>query len=380
MSRTNEVIQYVISEIYNVIESADWLSEKDKQIALIEVDRLLSDLGVTLTQIVPVVIADAYLTSVKEARAALIKEGIQIKASKDEVINSIFKPVVSAEIKQTVNDDMVQDIKASALKHNQALEEIVNDSMLDLSAAIRTARQSATQIITSTLDDVQKEIAQGLLVGDNRRQITQRVMQSFQEDGLTSFITIDNKKLPLDFYSETVVVTKTQTARNHAHLNMFNDYGVKLAYVTGNEPTCGVCARYRGYVYSIDGTDPRFPHIDLYKLFPLHPYCKCRIAPYVEEYKSDEEIQAYIDKAKDFDPETDPRSKKRREAYEHDQKKKRIARQEMKTYAYIKSLLGNEAPKNIGVYRRMKRSNSKSYQELLDKLKVAKQELKVANN
>ena len=94
------------------------------------------------------------------------------------------------------------------------------------------------------------------------------------------------------------------------------------------------------------------------------------------DFKSESEINKYIAKGKDFNPNLDPRTKKQRESYEHDQQLKRKARQEMKTYNSIKAILGDDAPKTLGAYRRMKRSNSTGYVKMKQKLRVARQEMK----
>lgn len=55
--------------------------------------------------------------------------------------------------------------------------------------------------------------------------------------------------------------------------------------------------------------------------------------------------------------------------YDDIQRRRRTARQEMKQYDKIKSVLGDDAPKTIGAFRRMKRSNSKRYKEIQAKMR-----------
>ena len=108
---------------------------------------------------------------------------------------------------------------------------------------------------------------------------------------MTAFITKDGKHLPLDFYANTVVKTKIQTATNHAHLNRYSDLEVGYVTVTGNIPTCHECARYRDIVFSTKPGDPDFPYINLFTTFPKHPHCRCNFKPYIKKFKSDEQLQ-----------------------------------------------------------------------------------------
>ena len=108
---------------------------------------------------------------------------------------------------------------------------------------------------------------------------------------MTAFVTKDGKHLPLDFYANTVVKTKIQTATNHAHLNRYADLEVGYVTVTGNVPTCHECARYRDIVFSTKPGDPDFPYINLFTTFPKHPHCSCNFKPYIKKFKSDEQLQ-----------------------------------------------------------------------------------------
>ena len=48
----------------------------------------------------------------------------------------------------------------------------------------------------------------------------------------------------------------------------------------------------------------------------------------------------------------------------------------MKNHNSIKAILGDDAPKTLGAYRRMKRANSTGYIKMRKKLRVARQEMK----
>ena len=294
-----------------------------------------------------------------------------MEQSHEEINNLVSDDIVN--IYEDELDKAVEYLKAKGVMlstslnsqvHAFALDNILTDTMLDLSAAYRTAQKRLIDNIEETLNQVQEDIADGVMFGDTRRKTVKRVYDDFLDKGLTSFTTIDGKDLPLDFYAETVVRTKTSTASINAHANTYKEAGVNLVEVVGASDPCGDCSAYHNIVFSLDGQDDRFPHVDVQSLFPLHPNCRCNVLPYVLEYEESESIDEKIKKGKTFNPNVDKRTKKQKEQYEDIQRRRRIARQEVKQYDKIKSVLGDDAPKTIGAYRRMKRANSKRYREI----------------
>ena len=339
-------VEFLQNEILKLIQEVDLLSARDKQVMFRNIENLIQQFGTDVFEFIEPELAKVYESELNIATKELSKQGIAL----------------SNELNFQV--------------HKSALATITSDTMLDLQAALRQAFVTTVSTINQTLLEVQSDISRGILYGQNRRKIIQRVSDSFIKGGMKSFRTIDNKLLPLDFYTETVVRTKISTARTHAHVNHYLETSNDLVYVTGNLNTCGECAKYQDRVFSLTGQDTRFPQLDVRDVIPVHPNCKCMVRPFVSDFKSESEINKYIAKGKDFNPNLDPRTKKQRESYEHDQQLKRKARQEMKTYKSIKAILGDDAPKTLGAYRRMKRANSTGYVKMKQKLRVARQEMK----
>lgn len=346
LEQIKPTVEFLQNEILKLIQNVDLLSEKDKQIMFRNIENLINQFGTEVIEFVEPELAKVYENELKLATNELSKQGISL----------------SNELNSQV--------------HQSALANITSDTMMDLQAALRQAFVTTVTTINQTLKEVQSDISRGILYGQNRRKIIQRVSDSFINGGMKSFRTIDNKLLPLDFYTETVVRTKISTARTHAHVNHYLATNNDLVYVTGNLDTCSECAKYQDKVFSLTGKDTRFPQLDVRDVIPVHPNCKCSVRPFVADFKSDSEINKYVAKGKDFNPNLDPRTKKQRESYEHDQQLKRKARQEMKDYNSIKAILGDDAPKTLGAYRRMKRANSTGYVKMKKKLRIAKQEMK----
>ena len=333
------MVQYLQRQIGILIATRNILDEKEKEKMLRNINNLMEQNETEVKELVGEELANEYQEELTNAIKSLNLRGVKFSTSLDSIV------------------------------HQGALEYILQDTMLDMSAAYRTANKRLHNNIEKTLNNVKQDIADGVMYGNTRRKTVKRVYDDFLEQGLTSFTTVDGKELPLDFYAETVTRTKTSTARIQAHANTYEEAGVNLYEVVGASDPCANCGAYHNIVFSADGQDKRFPHVDVQNIFPLHPNCRCSIVPYVIDFEDQEDIDKKIEKGKGFDPTKDTRTEKQKKEYKEMQEARRKARQEMKQYDKIKSVLGDDAPKTLGGFRRMKRSNSKKYQEIQAKMR-----------
>lgn len=334
LNQVKEMVLYLQQQIALLITTRNILDEREKEKMLRNINNLMEQSESDVRELVSDDLANEYEQELTNAIKLLNSRGVKFNTSLDSVV------------------------------HKGALEYLLQDTMLDMRAAYRTANKRLVDNIETTLDNVKQDIADGVMYGNTRQKTVKRVYDDFLEKGLTSFTTVDGKELPLDFYAETVTRTKTSTARIQAHSNTYQEAGVDLYEVVGASDPCPVCGAYHNKVFSVNGSDDRFPHVDVQNIFPLHPNCRCSILPYVIEYEDEADINAKIEKSKQFDPSKDDRTADQKRKYKEMQEARRKARQEMKQYAKIKGVLGDDAPKTIGAYRRMKRSNSKRYQEI----------------
>lgn len=344
-------ITQVIEEIFQgVLSSKDLLEDKNKMSLIEAIIKALDQLGVVIEEVIPKEILTTYYSAVDEASALLEEAGVPpiggLALTAAGQVSSGFQKKI----------------------HLEAVQTLVEDTLSDFMAAIRTAKVSARANIEQALSDVKADISKGLIVGDPSKVVSKRVAQSFLKNGLTSFVTSDGKQLPLDFYARTVTKTKMRDSSTQGHTNRFFENGVSLVKVDEHKPTCHVCAKYEGMVISLTGEHRGFKSIKDkgVQLPPYHPNCEHTVRPYVIEFKSDEEIQSEKDKWKKFnqDPKKDTRSKSQQKSYEKEQTIRRKANDEKKQFMRWQSVLGAEMPSTLGGFRRMKRSNSTRFQEL----------------
>nr|WP_326035001.1 phage minor capsid protein [Staphylococcus xylosus] len=307
-----------------------------------QLNLLYKELGTTMADHLPATIINSYLKGLKQAEQLLERAGMGGIA---------------------MSTGGLQDLMQAPL-HMESISNILSDTLTDLSAAFRTAEQYGHKNLDQAIYNVRNEIANGLITGMTTKQITQRVGEKFGKRGMTAFVTKDGKHLPVDFYAKTVTRSKLQQAENHGHLNRYQERKVKHIEVTGNIPTCGQCAAYRGIVFATEPGD-KFPYVDLYRLFPLHPNCQCNFRPYVVKFKSHEDIQQALDKSRMFDPDKDTRTVNEAKKYNATQKAKAAARKKRHSFNKMQSKLGKDGPQSFKEY---KNASKKQYHEWIAKI------------
>lgn len=258
--------------------------------------------------------------------------------------------------------------------HIEALEAILDDTMMDLRAAYRTFEQNAVGSIDTAIKEVEREdgllvaaastaAIAALIVGNRVTKSKKRAKRYFRKNGLNSFVTSDGKKLPLDFYAATVIETKLSQVSVNGHVQRYKDVGADLVKVQARPGTCEHCAAHDGMVYSLSGNHSNYPKMTDDQKPPYHPNCRCGIFPVIEEYLTPLEkkiIDERIAKGVDFDPRTDAE----RELYEREQRINRRNNAEKKLFMKMKAELGPDAPTSLSAFRRMKRANTSTYQDL----------------
>lgn len=359
-------ISQVVAEIFNNVATADDLTDDKKTQALIQSIFLSLDrMGITMAEFMPLIISDSFDAGIDEATNEL-KESIDaadMNTASALAGASITVSEASAVILAAIENPLPAVQKRI---HLEAVNIIADDTLLDLQAAIRTAKQNANTTITKTLEEVKGTMARGLITGDMNKTITKEVARQFQQGGLTSFVTKDGKRLPLDFYTKAVVETKIRTAHVEGANKRYTEAGVGLVQIHENDNSCGICAKYKDMVVSLTGEHDGFKSKgdDDVKLPPYHPSCFGTVKPFVSDFKTPEEIQKEKDKWRSWKPDKDTRTKAQKEAYEKEQAIRRKANYEKKQYARWQMALGNDNFKTIGAFRRAKRTNSVKFQEI----------------
>lgn len=342
-----ETIGAMKLEIVEILYATNLTKDKDAQRTLLTIDSMFDRLDIAVEDVIPKESLHAYFNGVDEATKQLNKVGISPIGGLGASITS------GGKVRSSFNNQV----------HLNAIAEVTDNLMLDFKAAIRTAKQNTYFTLKTTLGDVKEELQKGIIRGDARTIITQKVAESFVKDGMTAFVTIDDRRLPLDFYAETVTRTNLKIAHTKGAAERYRENGMDLFTVTGNTPTCHQCAPLRGIVFTLNPNRTDYTYLDPKDII-RHPNCQCSMSVWVESYKTDAEILRAQHESLAFNEDKDTRSKSQKAAYERQQSLNRKSNAEKKQFMEWNATLGAENYKTLGAFRRAKRSNSVRFQEL----------------
>jgi hypothetical protein len=221
-------------------------------------------------------------------------------------------------------------------------------------------RQMQDAIRQAGLEAIAQKQATGATVKEASRLVKDKLLRQ----GINGIRDKRGRMISLDAYADTVARSTTREATNTATMNQLTYNGYDLVKMSSHATTCPVCAVYQGRVYSISGLTPGYPKLSI--AFSgghanIHPRCRHVIAPYIVGLADDAEGDRVFSN-RPFN--IDNRSKTAIEAYNQDQAEKRRLRLDRDQWERYKLALGDDAPKTLSGFRRMKGANSERWQQL----------------
>ena len=143
------------------------------------------------------------------------------------------------------------------------------------------ARQAYKQVWQEVNSEI--ESAKGL---KTVKEVQKSISTKLAERGVLEVRYTDGTVRPLDAYAEMVSRTSRTQTFNRAALEYAADT-TDLVECTTIFPTCEICIKFQGRVYSISGNDKRFPALYDTALAAgfeaIHPNCRHQFLPYHEE-------------------------------------------------------------------------------------------------
>ena len=177
-------------------------------------------------------------------------------------------------------------------------------------------------------------------------------------------------------YDDNEVIPEHYADAFNIQLKRANEYNIDYVEVVAG-CCCSECAKYRNRVYCLSGKDKRFPILPRYIQenvshcgFSIYPFTLGISYVTISEnliLRDINEIVRYSNRLFDYDRTTEEKEryaeliKKRRDKYIHDLN----IQQAIIEYQQIVKKLPEIAPKNQVGYSRMKKANSKNFQEIL---------------
>jgi len=261
--------------------------------------------------------------------------------------------------------------------HTDAVNEIARNMQHMIDSSLVTVGRQVQRYVMKAQDEVLRQaglrqtgvkVASGGTVSDMRAAL----IKELQENG---FMTVQYgsgvgaRQVPVDAYASMVARSTSREAGNTARLNQLTENGYDLVKITEHYPTCEVCAMHQGRVYSISGKDKRFPPLSkaFSKYNNIHPNCRHSATPWIESMRTGEEVAEAIQKSNR--PWKDSRSAREVALYNSQQDKNRQARNTLYQYERYKARLGEDAPKSLKAFTRIKKAGGSEWEGLHEKYK-----------
>jgi hypothetical protein len=116
-----------------------------------------------------------------------------------------------------------------------------------------------------------------------RLKMSQRLVNTFSDRGLTGIIYSDGRRVSLEGYSEMVARTQTANANRQAAMNRQSQYGFDLVRISSHSPCSDLCFDHQGEIFSLSGASEKYPSLDSAIAGGLyHPNCKHSQSAYIE--------------------------------------------------------------------------------------------------
>lgn len=261
-----------------------------------------------------------------------------------------------------LHSDAVYDLRrelAAQLEQGIAKARLQTENLLKEAKEI--AEKAALRNIA--LDAAQKKIDTVGTITDMQTEVKKRI-----ED--TGILKIelgsgDHKRhMSITNYAHLVARSVSREVGNTARINQMSSNGFDLVEIPSHYPTCEICAILQDRVYSISGNDKRFPPLSkaIGEYKNIHPHCRHVIIGWAEMMHTPEEVQKAIERSnRDW---TDPRTGKEKAFYNELQKRNRRARDLQYQFERYRQRLGDEAPKNVYAFKRIKNAGGEKWEEL----------------
>jgi hypothetical protein len=235
------------------LDAPHWVEKKLAEVQFLrhQTERLVADLGNRAAAQVAVALAEAYNRGGASAAAdlaALLKVGL-------EEVSAPLLGLPSVEL--LVSETMRFLIAANAR----------------MSVAVREAFRS---IITESE-------AQVLIGTQTRRQAAQAALDRFAAKGITGFVDKSGRGWNLASYVEMAMRTGCGKAAVQGANERFQAFGQDLVIVSDAPRECPLCRKHEGKVYSLSGTDQKYPSLDSARAEGLfHVNCRHATSLYQE--------------------------------------------------------------------------------------------------
>jgi hypothetical protein len=241
----------------------------------------------------------------------LTKESLRARVLEREVADILAQ--LDADTARWIAENIPQAYLRGVSKAQLGLEEIGLDTAIDLTPVIHEAavqvlvngtqenfaqatRQLATgyrQIVRRTQlalaqdAKTQASIARGIIEGKTQLEVRRDLITQLLDEFGDRPIRVGARTFEIGDYAEIVSRTMEAEAASAGTVNAMIDAGEDLVMISAHGATDG-CSYYEGKVFSISGTDPKYPPLASTPNGgpPFHPNCAHATMPYIDDLAS----------------------------------------------------------------------------------------------
>ena len=295
-------------------------------------------------------------------------KGLQVKLNKklDKVNIGLIKKSMSwakSDIPAAYKEG-VKNIDGKVPRSLRADGTDVANSYIQLANQVQHATDHAKDVISSAIEQAEKESPYGATVGG----VKDIIQKTLAEENSSMIITYNNgAQMPLPKYAEMLARTSRIMSANTGAFDRCKQLGIDLVRCTTVPGCCPYCKKYEGKVYSISGNDKRFPALYETALQRgyniMHPNCRHEFIPFVEELETPEELQRIIKESNHF--EDFDKNDNMFKIYNRNQALQRQWVDESREFHRLQDTLGDKMPyKTLGGFRRARRARTTEYKKI----------------
>lgn len=161
----------------------------------------------------------------------------------------------------------------------RAVAALVSETQEAFAVSLTTVQRNASRVLSEAVKAAMSaELAEGRILGETRREISNRIKAAIRSDGITALTDKAGRRWTLDRYAEMLARTKMVEARNTGLANKMVANGFDLVEVSDHMSDHKECAAYEGKILSLTGKTPGYPTLaDAMANGLLHPNCEHQI-------------------------------------------------------------------------------------------------------
>lgn len=228
-------------------------------------------------------VTDFYSSLLKEVKLELMKLQRESAKLSKNIVNELYLEAYTNCI-DALEIDNVRD--AYTKLHTKAIETLC-DNLINNFAEVnnQVGRKIEDTIREIGLTNAQLKFATGQTI----KELQKELKEALVNEGIGGITDKKGRVIQFTTYAELLGRSIVAETQNTAVMNVMKEHDKDLVKMTEHLTSCPICQKYEGKIFSISGTDERYPSVKTIPGFRdgynnVHPRCRHRLHPYIEKY------------------------------------------------------------------------------------------------